>query len=138
MAIGKRYILKRPFDGVPKRDDFELIEENLPTLKDGEILIEALFLSVDPYMGMYVLGMKPPFTMIGVGVYKIRESRDSNYPKGETVIANAGWVQTGLSFHIFFNVIQNSSFLLPSDLIKNNYSQYQLKASYKNYVDKMR
>ena len=113
MAIGKRYILKRPFDGVPKRDDFELIEENLPALKDGEILIEALFLSVDPYMRMYVLGMKPPFTMIGVGVYKIRESRDSNYPKGATVIANAGWVQTGLSFYIFFNVIQNSSFLLP-------------------------
>ena len=64
MAIGKRYILKRPFDGVPKIDDFELIEENLPALKDGEILIEALFLSVDPYMRMYVLGMKPPFTMI--------------------------------------------------------------------------
>merc|ERR1712223_1753426 len=47
-------------------------------------------------MRMDVLGMKPPFTMIGVGVYKIRESRDSNYPKGATVIANAGWVQTGI------------------------------------------
>merc|ERR1712223_233913 len=47
-------------------------------------------------MRMYVLGMKPPFTMIGVGVYKIRESRDSKYPKGATVIANAGWVQTGI------------------------------------------
>ena len=95
---------------MPKIDDFELIEENLPPLKDGEILIEAMFLSVDPYMRMYVLKMSPPFTMIGIGVYKVSESRDSNYPKGTTVIANVGWVKTGLItyyiviyyFHVLF------------------------------------
>ena len=96
MEVGKRYVLKRLFDGMPKKDDFELIEEKLPPLKNGEILIEAMFLSVDPYMRMYVLQMTPPFTMIGIGIYKIRESQDSNYPKGATVIANVGWVQTGL------------------------------------------
>jgi prostaglandin reductase 1 len=96
MVVGKKFVLKRPFDGMPKIDDFELIEEHLPPLKDGEILIEAMFLSVDPYMRMYVLKMSPPFTMIGIGVYKVCESQDSNYPKGATVIANVGWVKTGL------------------------------------------
>merc|ERR1712021_197225 len=33
-------------------------------------------MSVDPYMRPYVMRLSPPFTMIGTGVYKVRESRD--------------------------------------------------------------
>ena len=69
MVVGERYILKRPFNGMPKQDDFELIKETLPPLKDGEILIEAIFLSVDPYMRPYTLRMIPPYTMIGIGLF---------------------------------------------------------------------
>ena len=39
--------------------------------------------------------MSPPFTMIGSGVYKIRESKDPDFPQGGTVVANIGWVKTG-------------------------------------------
>jgi prostaglandin reductase 1 len=34
--------------------------------------------------------------MIGMGVYKIRESRDTEYPQGGTVVANIGWVKTAI------------------------------------------
>ena len=74
MAIGKRWIVKHQFDGIPKKEDFELIEEELKPLKDGEILANALFLSVDPYMRPFTRGMTPPFTMIGEAVFKVVES----------------------------------------------------------------
>merc|ERR1740129_649546 len=51
-------------------------------------------MSVDPYMRPYVMRMSPPFTMIGSGVYKIRESKDPDFPQGGTVVANIGWVKT--------------------------------------------
>ena len=31
----KKWVLKSMFDGLPKREDFEIIEEELPLLKDG-------------------------------------------------------------------------------------------------------
>ena len=38
------------FEGTPQRSDLSIEEEELPPLKDGEFLAEAVFLSVDPYM----------------------------------------------------------------------------------------
>ena len=38
MVKGRRFVLKRHFDGLPKREDFYLVEEELPALKDGEFL----------------------------------------------------------------------------------------------------
>merc|ERR1719203_888721 len=54
-------------------------------------------MSVDPYMRPYVSRLTTPFTMIGMGVYKIRESRDTEYPQGGTVVANIGWVKTAIN-----------------------------------------
>merc|ERR1739844_212829 len=53
-------------------------------------------MSVDPYMRPYVSRLTTPFTMIGTGVYKIRESRDAEFPQGGTVVANIGWVKTAI------------------------------------------
>merc|ERR1719362_2576492 len=53
-------------------------------------------MSVDPYMRPYVSRLTTPVTMIGMGVYKIRESRDTEYPQGGTVVANIGWVKTAI------------------------------------------
>ena len=38
MAIGRKWVLKQHFSGEPKLDDFELVEEELPELKNGEIM----------------------------------------------------------------------------------------------------
>merc|ERR1739844_522223 len=53
-------------------------------------------MTVDPYMRPYVSRLTTPFTMIGTGVYKIRESRDTEFPQGGTVVANIGWVKTAI------------------------------------------
>lgn len=60
MVRAKKFIYAIEFVGEPKLSDFELAEEDLPPLADGEVLIEALYLSVDPYMRvMILLGMVP-------------------------------------------------------------------------------
>lgn len=46
----KKYISVRNFQGDPKLSDIQFVEEDLPALKNGEVLIEALYLSVDPYI----------------------------------------------------------------------------------------
>ena len=50
MAKSKVIILVKHFDGLPKLEDFSIIEENLRDLEIGEFLVEALFFSVDPYI----------------------------------------------------------------------------------------
>ena len=97
IVAGTRFVLKHQFSGFPKNEDFDFVEDPMPPLKDGQILMDALFMSVDPYMRPYVSRLTTPFTMIGMGVYKIRESRDTEYPQGGTVVANIGWVKTGNS-----------------------------------------
>ncbi|CAH1785498.1 unnamed protein product [Owenia fusiformis] len=91
MVKAKKFILKAPFDGFPKRSDFELQEEDLPALKDGEYLAEALFLSVDPYMRGYMARLPPRSVMIGIQVAKVLESRNKDYTPGELVVLQSGW-----------------------------------------------
>jgi len=88
--------LKHHFQGNPKPEDFELVEEELPPLKENEIQFHSLFLSVDPYMRPYTMRMTPPFTMIGSSVAEVEESRHPKYPKGSTIIILAGWIERGV------------------------------------------
>ena len=43
MVKGRKWILKQHFSGEPKIDDFELVEEELPELKNGEIMFRFVF-----------------------------------------------------------------------------------------------
>lgn len=65
MVKAKVFIYANKFEGEPKPTDFELIEEDLPAIKDGEFLAKALFLSVDPYMRPYMRRFPLKSTMIG-------------------------------------------------------------------------
>lgn len=53
MVLGRRWVLKHHFQGLPKLEDFELAEEDLGELQDGEIIFESEFISVDPYQRPY-------------------------------------------------------------------------------------
>ena len=46
-------MLKQHFQGLPKPSDFELVEKELGNIKDGEIIYESEFISVDPYQRPY-------------------------------------------------------------------------------------
>ena len=66
--MAKTYIFKKHFDGLPTNDDFELKDEPLPAVGDGEFLLETLYLSVDPYMRPYSRRLPTGVKMIGGGV----------------------------------------------------------------------
>ncbi|XP_037971322.2 prostaglandin reductase 1 [Plutella xylostella] len=87
----QKYVLTKYFVGEPKKNDFQIVEETLPDLKDGDILTKAEFLSVDPYMRAYMAAYKLPTDMIGGQVAKIIDSRNEKYPVGKYVVASFGW-----------------------------------------------
>jgi len=91
MTTAKVFYLKNKYDGLPKEEDFEIREEVLPAIKDGEFLIENLYNSVDPYMrGHSDLG-KAGQAMSGAAVGKVTESKNSAYPVGSFVVGGFGW-----------------------------------------------
>ncbi|KAL2079285.1 hypothetical protein ACEWY4_025029 [Coilia grayii] len=92
MVQAKAWILRKHFDGFPKDSDFELKEEQLPEPKDGEILFEAVFLSVDPYMRPFSrVRMQEGDVMIGTQVAKVLQSKNPAFPVGAHVVSRSGW-----------------------------------------------
>uniref|UniRef100_A0A1A8E5V7 Prostaglandin reductase 1 n=2 Tax=Nothobranchius kadleci TaxID=1051664 RepID=A0A1A8E5V7_NOTKA len=92
MVQAKSWILTKLFDGVPKDSDFKLEVEELPEPKDGEVLLEAVYLSVDPYMRAFCsFRMKEGDRMIGTQVSKVIQSKNPAFPVGIHVLSNFGW-----------------------------------------------
>lgn len=48
--INKQIILNSRPHGIPTPSNFSLIETSMPSIKQGEVLLQTLYLSVDPYM----------------------------------------------------------------------------------------
>ena len=47
----KKWILAKRFEGLPTEENLRLVDEELPDdLKRDQILLQAVYLSVDPYM----------------------------------------------------------------------------------------
>ncbi|KAM7366366.1 hypothetical protein PAMP_015812 [Pampus punctatissimus] len=92
MVQAKMWILNKHFDGFPKDSDFELKVEELPEPNDGEVLLEAVFLSIDPYMRPFSsVRMKEGDVMIGTQVAKVIQSKNPAFPVGSHVIGRCGW-----------------------------------------------
>ncbi|XP_074097548.1 prostaglandin reductase 1-like [Cotesia typhae] len=102
MVIAKKYIIVKYFKGEPQPSDLKLVEEELPEIKDGEILVEAEYLSVDPYMRRYTIRYPLNSTMIGGQVAKIIESKNDKYPVGKKIVGRLGW-----KTHSIINVDKN-------------------------------
>ncbi|XP_026279087.1 prostaglandin reductase 1 [Frankliniella occidentalis] len=84
------YMAKK-FAGEPKPSDFQIKEEPLPDLKEGEILVEAEWMSVDPYMRAYMDRYPAGTKMIGGQVGKVLQSKHKEYKVGDAVVGYLGW-----------------------------------------------
>jgi hypothetical protein len=90
-------LASRP-SGIPVAANFTLARTELPPLKDGEVLVRNLFMSVDPYMRGRMNDMKsyaPPFQLgqplDGGAVGEVVESRAVEFKPGDAVLSNFGW-----------------------------------------------
>ena len=95
----KKVVLKNRPDGFPKLDDFEILTEEIPSLNYGEVLVQILCLSLDPYMRgrmseakSYAAPIKIGEVITGGAVGKIIASKCPNIAEGDIVEGfTLGW-----------------------------------------------
>ncbi|MGD0922817.1 MAG: NADP-dependent oxidoreductase [Terriglobia bacterium] len=103
-TINKQITLAARPVGFPKESDFKLVESPLPTLGPGQMLVRALYLSVDPYMRgrmssakSYAASVELGGVMMGGVVGQVVESRHPQFAAGEIVQGMFGWQQYAAS-----------------------------------------
>ncbi|CAK1547342.1 unnamed protein product [Leptosia nina] len=91
MVKARKYVVKRHFQGVPKRDDFEIVEYELPPLKDGNFTVKSEWISVDPYIRAYNPNIPTPYDQFSFQLGKVVESKNPDFPVGCKVVSHKGW-----------------------------------------------
>mgnify|MGYP006249761967 FL=1 len=94
----KQYLLDKRPTGMPTDDCWKLHEEKITSLKKNEILIEAKYLSIDPYMRgrmndskSYAAPAKIGEPMTGETAGVVVESNSDLFSVGDKVCAHKGW-----------------------------------------------
>ena len=94
---------KRPI-GFPDEDTWELSEEILPSLNEGEILIENNYISLDPAMRgwmnetrSYIEPVKIGDVMRAGSIGKVIESNNSKFSEGDVVSGGSGVQQYSIN-----------------------------------------
>lgn len=97
MTTNKRFILKRRPNGDPVPEDFELREEPLPEIADGQFLIRNQYASLDPAMRGWMddrpsymppIPLDAPFRASTIGI--VEESKAEGFEKGQWVMGLNG------------------------------------------------
>ena len=98
MTLNRQFILDNRPTQEATVSNFRLIEENLPALQEGQVLVRHHYLSLDPYMRgrmndtkSYAKPQALGEVMIGGTVGEVVESRHDKYRPGETVVGMGGW-----------------------------------------------
>ena len=96
--INRQLVLASRPQGEPSVDNFRLVEQTLPALVDGQVLVRHHFLSLDPYMRgrmnegkSYAQPQPLDAVMIGGTVGEVVESRHPQYRAGDKVVGMGGW-----------------------------------------------
>jgi NADPH:quinone reductase len=83
---------------MPVAANFEITDASVPELKDGELLVKSLFISVDPYMRSrmsdaksYVPSFEVGKPMDGGVVAEVIESRHPDFVAGDEVLGHLQW-----------------------------------------------
>ena len=91
-------------EGFPKDTDFKLVEAPLPKAGAGEFLVQALYLSVDPYMRGRMNDVKSYAAPVGIGdvmvgesVGQVIQSNNDRFPEGTYVSGMFGWQEYAVS-----------------------------------------
>ncbi len=103
-TLNHRIVLARRPKGAPVLEDFRLEESPLPELIEGQMLLQTLYLSLDPYMrGRMSDGPSyaPPVAlnevMEGGTVSRVAVSRHPDFKVGEFVVGSTGWQSYAIS-----------------------------------------
>ncbi|MCC6947714.1 MAG: NADP-dependent oxidoreductase [Bradyrhizobiaceae bacterium] len=96
-------LASRP-EGEPRPENFRMVESEVVTPGDGQVLLRTLWLSLDPYMRgristakSYARPVEIGEVMVGGTVSEVMESRNAAFKPGDFVLGHAGWQEYALS-----------------------------------------
>lgn len=96
-------LAERPV-GHPAESDFRLVKSSVPVPGEGEVLIRAIWLSLDPYQrgrmrdgASYAAPLKLGEVITGGVVGRVTESRTPAFGVGDVVEGPLGWQEYALS-----------------------------------------
>jgi len=94
----RRIVLASRPAGSPTPNNFRLEEAAMPEVPDGQVLLETIYLSLDPYMRgrmseakSYADPIAIGDVMVGATVSRIKQSRSADWRQGDIVVAYSGW-----------------------------------------------
>jgi NADPH-dependent curcumin reductase CurA len=94
--VNRKVVLSRRPDGLPKADDFAIVDEDVGELNEGEILVEVEHLGIDAFITTTLAHdghhgqseLQEPVMALGTG--RILESRSTDFEKGDAVFGGMG------------------------------------------------
>jgi NADPH-dependent curcumin reductase CurA len=99
----KIVLASRP-TGLPAPDNFRIEQDTLAAPADGAVLLQILYLSLDPYMRgrmdaakSYAKPVEVGAVMEGGTVARVLESRHAGFVPGDIVLSHSGWQRYALA-----------------------------------------
>ena len=96
--VNRQFVLAARPDGIPKESDCALREAAVPEPNAGQLLVQTLWLSLDPYMRLRIGDNEQYFpavplgdVVIGCAVSRVVESRHADFSAGDYIEAYTGW-----------------------------------------------
>ena len=90
--------------GLPDQSTFKLVDSPIRELNDGELLVRAMYLSVDPYMRgrlsqarSYAAPVEIGGVMVGAAVARVVETRNPAFAVDDIVVTYSGWQEYAIS-----------------------------------------
>jgi len=103
-ASNRRVLLASRPTGLPHPENFRIVEQPVPAPADGQLLLEVLYLSLDPYMRGRMDDAKSYAAPVAIGavmeggtVARVLASRHPGYAQGDIVLSHSGWQRYALS-----------------------------------------
>ena len=94
----KQVLLKSRPQGKPDEGNFEIVERDIPTPAEDELLLRTVYLSIDPYMRgqmsdreSYASPVELGSVMVGATVGKVERSNHAGLTEGDFVLSYGGW-----------------------------------------------
>ena len=103
-AVNRRIVLASRPSGKPTTANFRLETTDVPTIGDNQVLVQTLYLSLDPYMrgrmsdaDSYATPVALDAVMVGGTIGRVASSRNSAFAEGDLVSAFSGWQDYAVS-----------------------------------------
>jgi NADPH-dependent curcumin reductase len=97
-TIRRSVVLRKRPAGLPTRDDFNVVDDPVPTPGPGEVVTRTLWLSIDPYMRgrlsdrkSYAPSAQIDEPMGGEGIGEVIASNDPGFAVGDVVLGTRLW-----------------------------------------------